>query len=67
MHDPRPGHLGHLGGVANQAVGERSVRVACPGMYHEPRRLIDHDQICIFKNDLSKKRLGKPGFSWLSH
>ncbi len=61
MHDSRPRDKRHLGGMANQAIRERALRMAGSRMHDEAGGLIDDQQLRIFKNNRKVHRLSQPG------
>ena len=46
--------------MRDQRIDERSAQISSAGMNHEPRRLIDHDEIVIFKEDAIRRQFEFP-------
>ena len=61
MHDPGPllpANPGKAGAMMEKRVDERVRLVAGAGMHHQTRRLVEHQQIFVLKENLQRNLLG---------
>ena len=58
MHQSGPGQSGQFRVMMQQGIDQRTVTVARSGMNHQPRGLVDHQQISIFVAERQRHILG---------
>ena len=61
VNDSGAGHASDTGqavtAMRNKGIYKRSIGISCCGMNNESSRLVQHEQVCVFKEDVEFTRL----------